>query len=220
MPPLSNFDITTRLEYAVDASSSSHSTFQVKESYRKGPLQRSQGTPSIVRPSDKIRRVSFQTTAKVYTIEAVDDYSEEERIATWLTQDEMKQMKQERKVTVKIMEKLNCLIDDEQHYYRGLEFKTKEGFRRKQWNIIEAAMVVFDEQIDVIQHSQNDGRSSHCSAEVDEGISEAYKSCTMGPLAAAIERARHDRKAAESSLSLSETQETKQTQRRLSPSAA
>lgn len=219
MPPLSNFDITTRLEYAVDTSSSSHSTFEVNESFRKGPLQRSQGTPSTARPSDKIRRVSFQTTAKIYTIESVDDYSEEERTAAWLTQNEMKEMKQERKATVKIMEKLNCLIDDEQHYFRGLEFKTREGFRRKQWNIIEAAMVVFDEQIDVIQHSQNNGTSSPCSEEVDEAISEAYKSCTMGSLAAATERARHDRKAAEPSFSLSQMQE-KRTQRRLSPSAA
>ena len=46
------------------------------------------------------------------------------------------------------MEKLDPKVDDgHQHCFRGLEFKTRNGSREKQWNVMESCMVVIDEQL-------------------------------------------------------------------------
>jgi hypothetical protein len=232
MPPLSLFDITTGLEYATidTSSSSSHSTFDVAiaNSINNASLKKSSLNELILTTSgtDKQRRrrrkvVSFQGTAQVRMIHGMDDYAEEEKAAVWFTPYERQEMKKERRDTVKIMERVNYYVDDEQHYFRGLEFKTRDGFRRKQWNIMESAMVVFDEQM-------TDARINPT-----EAISKAYIISSIGSRVAATERAHHDRRAIDvlssSSSSVSTTATTiatshvcgeKRIHRRLSPSAA
>lgn len=39
-------------------------------------------------------------------------------------------------------------VDNEEYYFRGLEAKTKEGFKRKRFNMVDACMTVMEEQSD------------------------------------------------------------------------
>ena len=192
MPPLSLFDITTGLEYAtIDDVAIANSINNA--SLKKRTLNDIVLTTSDTDKQRRRRRkvVSFQGTAQVRMIHGMDDYTEEEKAAVWFTPYERQEMKKERRDTVKIMERVNYYVDDEQHYFRGLEFKTREGFRRKQWNIMESAMVVFDEQM------------TYARIDPTEAISKAYMINSIGSRVAATERAHHDRRAIEVLLSLS-----------------
>ena len=72
----------------------------------------------------------------------------EEREQCWFTQEEFADMRRRRKETIRIMEKVDPKVDDgHQHCFRGLEFKTRNGSREKQWNVMESCMVVIDEQL-------------------------------------------------------------------------
>lgn len=201
MPPFSRFDMTTRLEYNAVDTSSSHSTFEVNKPIKQVTLQIARESCPEKDVLGEKRRVSFDPNSDLHSIEGVEEYSDEEKTAVWFTVEEIDEMRKQRRATIKLMESANKFIDDEKHYFRGLEFKTREGYRRKQWNIIEAAMVVFDEQINMqYQPHNNNGKDVRCTLSLDEaseGLSEAYRASTSGARDAAIKRATHDRIAAD-----------------------
>ena len=73
-------------------------------------------------------------------------YSEEEKRSTWFTHDEMRKMKAERSDSLRIMERVNSEVDDGIHYFRGLESKTVDGYKRRRFVIVDACIAVMDEQ--------------------------------------------------------------------------
>ena len=99
-------------------------------------------------------------------------------------------MKVERKSTIKLMEQGDdggdLQINDGQSYYRGLETKTREGQRRKQFNVVDASMSVFEEQM----QQENDGVNNQ------ERIAQLYIESSKHCLTAAYERGMIDQKAA------------------------
>jgi hypothetical protein len=163
---------------SLDSScSSSDSTFAVEP--MKKPL------------SEQIRskhKVSFYNSVHVQFIESVDQYSDEEKASSWYTRQDFENMKKDRRATVKVMEDGNVKVDDGQHYFRGVENKTRKGSQCKQWNMVEAAMVVFDEQ--QMNHTY------HRKEDATQAIANAYRSVVAHTREAAAERGLHDQRAA------------------------
>ena len=83
------------------------------------------------------------------------------------------------------MEKSNSRVDDDQHYFRGLEGRTKEGYKRKRFDIADACMTVMEEQSD-----QSDFGTS-----CPEVISRAYMATTTSCTEDARVRGLFDEKA-------------------------
>lgn len=161
------------------------------------------------------RKVDFYHSARVQFVEGVDDYSEEEKKSTWYTRQEFDDLKKDRRATVKVMEGGNPTVDDGHHYFRGVESKTRKGSQRKQWNVVEAAMVVFDEQ-----------QMSHIACrdpdDASDAIANAYREAVTHSQAAAIERGLFDQRAAleSTTVGLSSESLTTKVPRRLSCRAA
>ena len=132
------------------------------------------------------RVVTFAKKVTVKTTIARRNYTHVERNETWFTAEEMSAMKSARRATVKIMERGDPFVNDGQNYYRGLEAKTREGCRRKQFNQVDAMMAVLDEQ-------------ESCSD--PERISCVYKESTFHCQVQARERGLKDEQAALESLS-------------------
>lgn len=164
MPPLSSrlFDTNDH------RTCNNVSPFQVKitvTTTSKGPISS---------PKEN-RTVSFALYAQVRNHFRRSDYTTEEKNSCWFSQSEFDEMRKERHATVSIMGRGQPMVNDGQHYYRGLEGKTREGYRRKQFNIVDARMAVLDEQT---QQNQTDFSDF-------EAIAKAYRSCTAHCLAAA-----------------------------------
>ncbi|KAG7344118.1 hypothetical protein IV203_022126 [Nitzschia inconspicua] len=160
------------------------------------------------------RKVSFFHSVRVQFVESIDDYSDVEKLSSWYSRQEVENLKNDRRVTVKIMEDGNPTVDDGKHYFRGFENKTRKGAQRKQWNIVEAAMVVFDEQ----QMNHNYYRKKE---EAFHSIADAYRAVAAHARAAAAERGLYDQRAAlESTVALSNENLATQMPRRLSSRAA
>lgn len=224
-------------------SSSSHSTFDVNvpsASSSKRPLSCTTSSSSISNAATDItttttsastsaavsvdrRRcrhsVSFNDNASVVPTVHHFDFSINEREQCWFTREEFYEMRLKRKETIRFMEKIDRNVDDDHHYFRGLEFKTREGSRLKQWNVMESCMVVIDEQLrhqqlqlaaaaedaalaldgDSVSGSSTASRSDRqqqlLSAQSDD-IARAYRACTESSQQAAVERAMWDRYAA------------------------
>jgi hypothetical protein len=138
------------------------------------------------------------------------DFSAEEKAASWMTQEAYNVSRAERKRTVKIMERGNPFVNDGQHYFRGLEAKTREGSRRKQFNSIDASIAVLDEQ------SQQDQTGSSDL----EAISIVYIGCSSHCLEHAVERGAVDQRAALESVSIAGPAVSRSQPRRLSCRAA
>ena len=102
-------------------------------------------------------------------------------------------MKQERKACLRIMERSNPLVDDEEHYFRGLEGKTQEGFKRKRFNFVDACMTVLDEQSDQMDYGKSD----------PDAIARAYSATTVSSVEYARQRGIFDEAAAVSSSPIS-----------------
>jgi hypothetical protein len=195
MPPFSSFfdfvshhndrqqHIVTddEMDMSTSSSSSDRSTFTALTSSMKSPL-----SPTTTK--SERRKVSFFNSVKVQLIESLEEYTAEEKSSCWFNRREFEEMKRDRRATVKVMESGDRTVDDARHYFRGLEYKTRRGLQRKQWNIVESSTVVFDEQM----HQVN----TMGSVVDDETISKAYRSATAHSAAAAIERGLFDRKAA------------------------
>jgi hypothetical protein len=130
------------------------------------------------------QRVSFYNSVQVQFVERVEDYSFDETRATWYSTEEFESMKRDRRATAKVMEDGNPDIDDDQHYFRGVENKTRRGSRAKQWNMVEAAMAVFDEQ-QAIYHTN-----------ASQAIATAYSAAVAHASTEAAKRGLHDQRAA------------------------
>lgn len=171
------------------SSSSSHSTFAVEP--MKKPLseqlvvdQRNEDDECSQRCCSK-PKVSFYHSVKVQFIDGIKDYNDDEKSASWYTKIEFENMKRDRRATVRVMEDGNPNVDDGQHYFRGVENKTRRGTRRKQWNMVEATMVVLDEQQLVHRH-----------ANASQAIAEAYSAVVAHAREDAAKRGLHDQRAA------------------------
>lgn len=167
-------------------NSSTHSTFAVDTiGEKRRPL--SEECPSFKSTPER-PRVSFYHSVRVQLIESLDEYSDDEKAASWYSGVDYDGFKNERKATVDIMESGQPQIDNGQHYFRGAEFKTRKGQQRKQWNVMEASMVVFDEQ-QIISPSVS-------KQELVQLIADAYSEVVAESRMAAIERGLFDRRAA------------------------
>jgi hypothetical protein len=133
MPPLARFfDV---FHPRNDLSSSSHYTFSAVAS-SKGPI-----SPPVLS-----RTVSFANTVLAWDHIRRDDYSAEEKKLCWFTREDYDEIRAERKIPVEIMQRGQPMINDGEHYYRGLEHKTREGSRRRHYDMIDAKIIVFEEQ--------------------------------------------------------------------------
>lgn len=147
-------------------SSSQHSTISVEP--------RKPATLSL--KSSTCRSVTFSSQVRVYATIHRSHYSPAEKKSTWLTRTEMNDMKAERKDCIRVMEKVNEQVDNVHHYFRGLEAKTVSGYKRRRFVIVDACMAVMDEQSEQADIGLQD----------PEGISRAYRSCSV----ASVEQAR------------------------------
>ena len=78
------------------------------------------------------------------------------------------------------------MVDDAQHYFRGLEGKTLEGFKRKRFNFVDACMTVLDEQSDQQEFGKSD----------PDAIARAYAATTGSCVETARQRGIFDAAAA------------------------
>jgi hypothetical protein len=136
------------------------------------------------------RRVSFFGSVKVQFIECLDEYTAEEKKASWFDKEEFLTFRRDRRETVKCLEQGNSHVDDGEYYFRGLEGKTRKGSQRKQFNMVESSLVVFDEQMYHQQHGES------YSTTAAQSIAEAYSAVTAEARAVARERGLHDQRAA------------------------
>lgn len=196
MPPYSDYGlIVTGLAYN---ESSSHSTVSANATVRK-PLS----------PAAN-RTVTFSDEVCVRRTINNEDYAIEEKLAAWSTVQEFDEMKAARRSTVNIMERRNPSVDDGQHCFRGLEFRTREGSRRRQFNQVDAAMAVMDEQEAQLQSGIND----------PEKLAHVYIICSSHCQDNAHERALNDQRAALESVSIAAPTLSQKPRRRLSCHAA
>ena len=169
------------------SSSSQNSTISVVGITK--PLSVSVSSPD----TERRNRVQFAPNVQVYSTIHHSEYSPEERSNTWINAADVEAMKQERKACLRIMEKTNPMVDDEQHYFRGLEGKTQEGFKRKRFNFVDACMTVLDEQSDQLDYGKPD----------PDAIARAYAATTVSCVETARQRGIFDAAAAVSSSPLS-----------------
>lgn len=165
----------------LDLSSSHSSTITVSKAQKKAPIS----PPPSPRKHDR-RRVSFDEKVRVFATIHNSHYSEEERAKTWLTPSDLQSIKSERQMCLRRMDKLSSPVDDGQYYFRGLEGRTTEGYKRKRFNIADACMTVMEEQSD-----QADFGSS-CA----EAISRAYIASNRRCVEEARQRGLYDERAA------------------------
>jgi hypothetical protein len=95
-------------------------------------------------------------------------------------------MKAERSDTLRIMERVNREVDDGIHYFRGLESKTVDGYKRRRFVIVDACIAVMDEQSDQVD----------CGFPDPEAISRIYRDYTTECAEAARRRGLFDEIAA------------------------
>lgn len=196
MPPYSHYGlIVTGVVYN---ESSSHSTVSANATVRK-PLS----------PAAN-RTVTFSEEVCIRRTINNEDYTREEKLATWSTVQEVDEMKAERRSTIKIMERRNPSVDGGQHCFRGLEFRTREGSRRRQFNQVDAATAIMDEQEAQLQSEIND----------PEKLAHVYIICSSHCQDNAHERALNDQRAALESVSVASPTLYQKPRRRLSCHAA
>jgi hypothetical protein len=196
MPPYSHYGlIVTGVVYN---ESSSHSTVSANATVRK-PLS----------PAAN-RTVTFSEEVCIRRTINNEDYTREEKLATWSTVQEVDEMKAERRSTIKIMERRNPSVDGGQHCFRGLEFRTREGWRRRQFNQVDAATAIMDEQEAQLQSEIND----------PEKLAHVYIICSSHCQDNAHERALNDQRAALESVSVASPTLYQKPRRRLSCHAA
>lgn len=157
-------------------SSSQHSTVSAKP--------RKSQTPSI--EGDRVRRVTFLPDVQTFSTIHRSHYSEPEKDNTWITRSEMDEMKVERNKCMQLMGNCSYQVDDDIHYFRGLENKTVDGHKRRRFVIVVACLAVMDEQSD----------QQYCAVHDPDAISRVYKSCSKECADAARQRGIFDELAA------------------------
>lgn len=163
---------------SLEASSSQHSTFSA------GCFVK----PKLVSlpQSEGRKRVTFEPHIQTYSTIHHSEYTPEERQKTWISDADMEVMKSERKACLRIMEKFNPVVDDHAFYFRGLEAKTQEGFKRKRFNFVDACMAVLDEQSDQCDSGTTD----------PDAIAKAYMASSQSSVERARQRGIFDQAAA------------------------
>jgi hypothetical protein len=97
----------------------------------------------------KRRSVLFNPVVKNRRITHLNDISEEEKEATWISPDSYAAIKKRCMVTVKKMMRNQLTQEDlqsELHSTRGLEGKTRQGAQRRRENKLDAISAVMEEQ--------------------------------------------------------------------------
>lgn len=236
MPPYSAYfdEPSSALPYDDDSSSSSSSncTTVPADSVAATPMSRNKtidGLTVVSSPAvNKQRRkrvkkskrrsaasvrksVSFQDYVTLRNTIHRNDYTPEEKAATWINGEEFASMKEVRKQTLKIMSRAERAGatsyknygDDEDFCTRGLESKTRMGSRRKKFNMLEATMAVLDEQLENDMYRQrhddhqpqsqyNDGISLVALRKAQERLASVYIARTSHCRAEASLRGRRD----------------------------
>ncbi len=171
---------------SLETSSSQHSTFSAGCRVKPKPISPVQ--------TEEQRSVTFEPHIQVYSTIHHSEYSPEERAKSWLNEADLDELKSERKACLRIMERFNAVVDDDLYYFRGLESKTMEGFKRKRFNFVDACMAVLDEQSD----------QSDCGITDQNAIAKAYAASCQSSVERARQRGIFDEAAASSaSISLS-----------------
>jgi hypothetical protein len=94
----------------------------------------------------KLRHLSFKPTVSVRPIPHIDDISEKIIHDVWFSKRDFEEMKKSFSQTLRAMSQYESDLDNEEHCFRGLEYRTREGElerRRNKWNALNA---VLDEQ--------------------------------------------------------------------------
>jgi hypothetical protein len=97
---------------------------------------------SIVTGSN--RRVSFGAVVDTHEVLNREDYTPEEKAATWFHQDDMRRMKANVKSEGKLVDS-GLLVECASVSTRGLESRTRQGCKRKRQNRLAAYAAVFSE---------------------------------------------------------------------------
>lgn len=120
-------------------SLSCHSTFTALTSRSNGP---------IPPPASVTRTVAFSNSVFVWDHIGREEYSAEEKRSCWISAEKFGNMRVERNNTLRIMHHAKPWIDDGEHYFRGLERKTRKGSFQRHYDVYNAQITVFDEQIE------------------------------------------------------------------------
>jgi hypothetical protein len=94
-------------------------------------------------------KITWAKVANQFEIPHINDLEQEVIEAQWFTADEMKEIKDSVKETARIMSLDGKQIiedDDEEFCFRGLEYRTKQGRRKRYDNKTRAWEAVQDEQ--------------------------------------------------------------------------
>lgn len=87
------------------------------------------------------RSVSFAPMVMIYDVENLDDYTADEKKATWFDMKDLQKMKDLAKIQAKLINAGRMI----KHSTRGLEHKTKEGLMKKRLHRMGAYSAVFGE---------------------------------------------------------------------------
>jgi hypothetical protein len=161
-----------------EESTSAHSTFAIN--FAK-TIQISPAPKQTVAFSDQL---SIETTINR------EGYSPEETLACYFTKEEYTISKESRRNTIKMIESGVC-VNNATHYFRGLENKSREGRRRRQFNQVDALMAVMDEQDAQFHNGMND----------PEMIAKFYINCSRHCRDVAEDSGQKDQRAALESFS-------------------
>mmetsp|Transcript_5038 Transcript_5038/g.14722 ORF Transcript_5038/g.14722 Transcript_5038/m.14722 type:complete len:231 (-) Transcript_5038:92-784(-) len=156
---------------------------------KKGTTEDNSNSSTFVVPSNNTKqltntnnkttkqtKVTFASSTTTKPTISRNDYTQQEYENCYYSYNEMKQMKYERHQTVKWMNSQKT--PSNQYCTRGLEHKTKQGMRVRQFNMIESMMAVFDEQ-------------ENMNSTI-ESIANVYSSCTVQCQAQAFEKGLRD----------------------------
>lgn len=110
-------------------------------------------------------RVSFHTSHQVFEFDKLETESHPE---CWYSREEYEMIKARNSLIVKMF-KVGKFSEGDEHSFRGLEHKLKEGFKKRRENKFNGLNAVLDEQ---------DRQFNHGILNPD-GISEVYRRVTM-----------------------------------------
>eukprot|EP00542_Grammatophora_oceanica_P016069 CAMPEP_0194042438 /NCGR_PEP_ID=MMETSP0009_2-20130614/14209_1 /TAXON_ID=210454 /ORGANISM="Grammatophora oceanica, Strain CCMP 410" /LENGTH=254 /DNA_ID=CAMNT_0038686281 /DNA_START=139 /DNA_END=903 /DNA_ORIENTATION=+ len=149
--PIAPSQLSTQQQLRMDFDLSPE--LQVVDNSRgKGALETAfapSSTPDkFSRPQRRIRRnVTFNEEVYVQETKHINDMDDDEVDSIWYAREDYKQMKMNYMVTVRIMMSGRGIPQgNSDHCSRGLEYRTRDGARRRQMNKLNAITAVLDEQ--------------------------------------------------------------------------
>lgn len=103
-------------------------------------------------PITATRGVYFDESVIIYDVEGLDDYTQEEKNATWFNVEDMLRMKNNARQEGKLLES-GLLVPGKNNSIRGLEHRTRDGAKQKRQSRVDAYAAVFGE-IDFQLHEE------------------------------------------------------------------